>query len=515
MRSAFGQGVAAAELAMLAGHWLTLWLGLYLLSRRPRSRAAALAAGAFVAVSSYFVSAAFMLAPQRLPNASLWNLWVGTWWPLAPALLFHSVLSLTGLRPPGRRAVLALVYAVAATVSGFSWVDGLLYRYIPAPPGAVADVNGTLATGPAYPLLIAQVLVTLALTAVVLVASGGTIPKSVRRVQRRLAAAVFLMIVGASALFANMLSGGHLRSESVLGLLLIVGGVVFAHTFNRHPGWLEGQLLRDDLKASLIGAVLLMTAFTTLVLAGGGSFTILAGLGWLLLATFIFSEELRRIADLAIFGAGSRAQRNDLRLAADYAGSSRRLDVAALTSPESSDLVAYLSAVDRAGIAAERLHDGDPRLTLLGRDEFAAVRQALGLPAAWTPRDGLAAEDVRTRVLVVLEPRERQALGLKYLGYSDKEMSELMGVKPGVPRSYLSAGKRKLGLSAGAPMMLFVHFAGLVDVDALPLLAERASGAGGDGARSGTPAWEREEDAGHPHARSAASAVGPALEEST
>jgi hypothetical protein len=122
---------------------------------------------------------------------------------------------------------------------------------------------------------------------------------------------------------------------------------------------------------------------------------------------------------------------------------------------------------------------------------------------------------VRTRVLVELEPRERQALGLKYLGYSDKEMSELMGVKPGVPRSYLSAGKRKLGLSAGAPMMLFVHFAGLVDADALPLLAGWASCAGGDGARSGTPAREREEDAGHPHGRPAASVVGPAFEEST
>ena len=75
-----------------------------------------------------------------------------------------------------------------------------------------------------------------------------------------------------------------------------------------------------------------------------------------------------------------------------------------------------------------------------------------------------------------LEPRERQALGLKYLGYSDKEMARLMGVKSGVPRSYLGAAKHKLGLPAGAPLQLFVYLAGLVESDALPLLATRRRG---------------------------------------
>ena len=46
-----------------------------------------------------------------------------------------------------------------------------------------------------------------------------------------------------------------------------------------------------------------------------------------------------------------------------------------------------------------------------------------------------------------------------------------MGVRSNVPRSYLSAAKRKLGLPAGAPLQLFVYLAGLVESDALPLLA--------------------------------------------
>ena len=54
-------------------------------------------------------------------------------------------------------------------------------------------------------------------------------------------------------------------------------------------------------------------------------------------------------------------------------------------------------------------------------------------------------------------------------------MAQLMGVKKGVPRSYLSEAKRKLGLSAGASLMLFVHFSGLVEDDAMPLLAPSAA----------------------------------------
>jgi DNA-binding CsgD family transcriptional regulator len=118
---------------------------------------------------------------------------------------------------------------------------------------------------------------------------------------------------------------------------------------------------------------------------------------------------------------------------------------------------------------------GDPRLALLAGDEFAPVRAALGLPPEWDSEHDLPRDGLRRQVTEVLRPRERQALGLKYLGYSDKQMAQLMGVKKGVPRSYFSEGTRKLGLSAGASLMLFVHFAGLVEHDALPLLALSAA----------------------------------------
>jgi DNA-directed RNA polymerase specialized sigma24 family protein len=107
---------------------------------------------------------------------------------------------------------------------------------------------------------------------------------------------------------------------------------------------------------------------------------------------------------------------------------------------------------------------------LLARQEFAVVREALGLPEAWASDRPFPRERVRRQAVAALEPRQRQALGLKYLGYADKEMAALMGVRPGVPRSYLSEARRTLGLATGAAVMLYVYFTGLDECDALPLL---------------------------------------------
>jgi hypothetical protein len=200
------------------------------------------------------------------------------------------------------------------------------------------------------------------------------------------------------------------------------------------------------------------------------------------------------LADRVFFKPASRASRAGLRTAAAYAGSADALDLAALTPGQYAELIGYLSELDRAGLATARLEGpSDVRLTLLGRDEFAVVRKALGLSADWAPPDGVVRDAVREHLACRIEPRERQALGLKYLGYADKEMARLMGVKPNVPRSYLNEGKRKLGLPAGAPLMLFVHFSGLVDDDALPLLGatEEALAIGSrDAVAAGDePAW--------------------------
>ena len=464
------------ELLLLAAHWLFLWLGLYLLSNRPRSAPRALLAGAFVALSTYFLSAAFLAAPQTVPGASLWGTWLGGWIPFAPAFLLHAFLRLTGTRLPRQRLILALVYGAAALVYALSFSDTLIWRYSAPLANATVNVNGSTVPGRLYWLYAAQTVATLVLALFALVHARRANPRVAEQVRATLDRLVFgtaLMCAAAALLFALVFYAGGLWIESLLDPILGLGAILVAIPFTRSPGLAEGQLLRTDAMSSLLGAALLMAAFTAVVLAAGGSFRGLAGLGWFALAVFVFADDLKSLADRAFYRPSSRAARAGLRAAAAYAGAGSDLDVATLTASQARVVFGYLEGLDRAGVAAARLRGtSDPRLALLGRDEFAPVRAALGLAPAWAPEQGLAGEDVFRQVAACLEPRERQALGLKYLGYSDKEMARFMGVRAGVPRSYLSEGKRKLGLVAGSPLLLFVHFSGLVGRDAMPLLAK-------------------------------------------
>lgn len=473
-----------AGLALLLGHWLALWLGFYLIGRRPRSQATLLAGLAYLALATYLSSAAILLALEHFPNVMIWG-GVLCFNPFAPPLLLHAFLRLTGSALPRERAVLVGLYALAALVYLLSLDFTLIYPWTPSEPGAADAVNGVTGVGPLYPLLIVQTAGTLALAAVVLERARRAVRREGRRVPPQLVwllAGAVLLLTGSALLFANAYLGS-LAAEGLLQLVVLAGEVLVAVAVTRYPGLVEGQLLRTDLKASLLGSLLAMAAFVALVLAAGAGPRVLLGVGWFVLAVFLLRDDLRELTDRVFYGSGERAARAGLRTAAVSAGSGEPLDLASLSEHQAGELLAYLSSLDRAELGTARLEGpNDPRLHLLARDEFESVRRALALPDDWSARERLDRQAIVAAVAERLEPRERQALGLKYLGYSDKEMARLMGVKPGVPRSYLSAGKRKLGLPAGAATMLFVHFAGLVDDDALPLLdgGGRAARAGGE-----------------------------------
>lgn len=480
-------GVVAAQftapaVAMLALHWLSLWLGFYFLARRPRAVTTALAGCAYLAMSGYLVATAILVSPEYIPHPVVWGSLVGGLVPFAPALLLHAYLRLGWVKLERRRLVLTVAYVAAGLVYVLGFSDTLLYEYSEGVPGATVDVNGTTDVGPLYPVQVVQICGTLLLAVLVLVRERREQRGAAEVVPRQLDAIMLgtvLLLAGAAAMFANTYFG-RLTWESLLQPIVVAGAALVAVPLARYPGLLDGQLLRTDLKASFVGALLVMAAFAGLVLAAGGSLRVLIVVGWFPLAVYVFRDDLRALADRAFYGAGSRAGRAGLRVAATYSGAATSLDVAALSPGQATEAVEYLSDVERAGLASARLEGlRDSRLTLLARDEFAEVRAALGLPAGWSPGDGLPADAVRRHVAATLEPRERQALGLRYLGYSDKEMARLMGVKPNVPRSYLSEGKRKLGLTAGAPLMLFVHFAGVVETDALPLLGPGERGEAG------------------------------------
>lgn len=463
------------ELLTLTAQWLTLWLGLSLLSRRPRSAATTLAAAAFLVVSAYLLSVAFLLTPELGRADLFWDRWLSDWAFFAPVFLLHAFLSLTGTRLPRQRLVLALLYAAAAAIAALGMWSPWLFSYrIPA--GALPGAKGVFVPGRLESLQWLQALGTFALALFVLVRARRARPAAMRSQLDLLIAGMALILLSGAAAFAN-LYGGSLPLESLLQPVGVLGGLLVTVPLVRYRGSLEGQLLRSELKSSLLGSGLLMACYLALMVVAGASAQLIAGVGWFVLAVFVLSDELRALADRAFYGAGQRAGRAGLRTAASYAGAPETLDLASLSPGQSAELVEYLGGLDRAGLASARLEGPRAqRLELLAREEFTAVRVALGLPPTWEPADGLSAQAVTESVVQRLEPRERQALGLKYLGYADKEMAQLMGVKAGVPRSYLGAAKRKLGLSAGAPLMLFVHLADLVASDALPLLALRPAG---------------------------------------
>jgi hypothetical protein len=465
--------LTAAELVSLGAHWLTLWLGLTLLSRRPRTSATMLAGAAILVGSAYMLSVVFLLTPESGRADVFWDASLGNLTPFAPVLLMHAFLALTGVRLLRQRLVLWLLYLAAAGIVVLSFFGTLLFAYH-VPPGAA---KGVFVVGPLEPLQVLQSIGTFSLGVFVLLRARRVATSAVRGQLTLLAVGSALALLGLALMFADLYVAS-LPFETPLDALAVLGCFVMAVPFVRYRGLLEGQLLRSDLKSSLLSAALVMGLFLVITSLVGATSQWVAELGWLVLAVFVLGDELRALADRAFFGAGERAGRAGLRTVASYAGTDDALDLASLSPGQSAELVEYLGALDRADFARMRLEGPEAqRLALLAREEFAPVRSTLELPPDWSPVDGLSRSAVERRMKSVLEPRERQALGLRYLGYSDKEMARLMHVKPGVPRSYLSAAKHKLALPAGAPLQLFVHLTGLVESDALPLLEVSEPGA--------------------------------------
>jgi DNA-binding CsgD family transcriptional regulator len=140
-----------------------------------------------------------------------------------------------------------------------------------------------------------------------------------------------------------------------------------------------------------------------------------------------------------------------------------------LSPEQASELVRILGELNRAGSTSTEVVDYTAQ-RLLARSEYAPVRAALGLPAGWVREDGISLPEVWEAARSTLPQRNRRALALWHLGYSDKEIARVLSVTPNTARSYREEGKKKLGLDAKRSIALYVQLAGFVDSDALPLL---------------------------------------------
>jgi DNA-binding CsgD family transcriptional regulator len=459
-------------LIALAAHWLFLWYGLYLLSRTPRCLATTLAAASMLCVSGYLIDVLMVdLAPTRA-SAVAWAAVFGMLPILACMLWFHAVVAATQTEFRGRRSLLAVGYACAIAVTVLVGATHLIYDY----DGVALDperVAGSFPLGPLYSLYVVCVAAPLGGAAFVAMRArrgSAAAPAAAGTPLLLLAGGTGLFLLGVATMTVNAFAGLPIR-EGYLQPALAAGALTTAYAFARYPGLLEGQLLWSDLKASLLATTMLMVPFAVLVVVMGGSYHVLVGAGWLLIAAYVLNSSLRAAADLPFFGTQARGDRADLITAARFAGAPASIDLKALSAGQAAGLIDYASELERAGVAWERLRlERDLWLELLAREEFAGVRRALGLPADWSATQPFPLEAMWRHVEETLTPRERLTIGYKYLGYSDREMAEMMGVKANVPRSYLSSAKAKLALSAGPSLMLFAHFSGVVSAEALPRL---------------------------------------------
>jgi DNA-binding CsgD family transcriptional regulator len=457
-------GLSGYALIALVAHWLVLWLGMDLVGRRPRTCVAVVTGLAFITCATYLLEVVYYYIPTTVPEAAQREKWLSSWAAFSPALFVHGYCLLTGARSIWHRVMIIFSYAFAAAAFIGRLFNGVFIEL----ESIKLDQNGYVSDilpGRFYWVMALQMVLTtgFALATLLHARFAGTTPtKAVRGQLNVLTAGTGLLLVSVVLLVLD----GFLPSPVPDALLLpggLVGAVMIAMPLVRYQGRLGGQLLRLEVRTSLLITVVVMAAF------------VVACTGWLVLVPVVLGDDLRALADRLFYGRAARAARAGLRTAEAFAGSSRAVDLDALTPGGSTDFLGYLSDLDRAGLGSDRHGLGPGRLDgdwlkLLAREEFAHVRDALGVPTGWSLGEELPIEEIRRQAAIKLEPRERQALGLWYMGHSDKDMARLMGVRPGVPRSYLSEGKRKLGLVAGPSLTLFVHFAGFVGSDALPLL---------------------------------------------
>jgi DNA-binding CsgD family transcriptional regulator len=469
-------GLSGYALTALFAHWAVLWLGMDLLGRRPRTSVAIVTGLAFITCATFLLEVAYYYIPTTVAEAAQREKWLASWAAFCPALFVHGYCLLIGARSIWHRVMIIFSYAFAVAAFIGRLFNGVFIEFESIKLDQNGYVSGIL-PGRFYWVMALQMVLTTGLALAILLHArfAGTTPaRAVRSQLNMLTAGTGLVFASAVMLALD----GFLPSPVPDALLLpigIVGAVMIALPLVRYQGRLGGQLLRLDIKTSLLITVLMMTAFMVIAMLAHATMAVVACTGWLVLVPVVLGDDLRDLADRFFYGRAARAARAGLRTAEAYAGSSRTLDVDALTTGGSTEFLDYLSDLDRAGLGSDRHGPGPSRpdgdwLKLLAREEFAHVRDALGAPKGWSLGQELPIEEIRRQAAIKLEPRERQALGLWYMGHSDKDMARLMGVRPGVPRSYLSEGKKKLGLVAGPPLTLFVHFAGFVGSDALPLL---------------------------------------------
>jgi len=312
---------------------VAIWLGIYIVTRSPRSQIAWLAGLALWSIAGYFLNTILALNPP--PSPSLMPLWVrpllwfwpagafehgwGNWlqgWQITPAvMIWHHVTLLirTGHMNPWRwtRVVIGYIFAIAAILG--QRYTGLVYITTSGDPLYLT----ALVPGPLYPLYMFGLLVFTCLSLINLLRSARAAPTVIQRKQLNLmvSATVIAGLAGPISFISYRLDFSLPR----MVITLLLGSAVFMIGYGvaRYSALIEGRVIGRDflyngLVILLIAAVYLFVVWGSVVIYGVPVVAI-AIVVILAVLTHSLVDVGRRLFDFLFYNRETRELRAQLR----------------------------------------------------------------------------------------------------------------------------------------------------------------------------------------------------------
>ena len=312
---------------------MAIWLGMYIVTRSPRSPVAWLAGLALWSIAGFFFNVLLAINPP--PSPGLLPLWMrpllwfwpedafdrgwGSWlqgWQITPAvMIWHhvTVLIRSGRMNPWRwtRVILGYVVALAAILG--QRYTGLVFTTVNGDPLYLT----TLVAGPLYPLYMVSLFIFTFLSLVNLIRSARAAPTLVQRKQLNLMVTATL-IGGLAGPLAFLSYVVHFQMPRVT-LSLVLGSAVFMIGYGvaRYSALIEGRIIGRDFVYNGVVTLLVATVYLFVVWSSVVIYGVPVAALAIVVLLAILSHSLvdigRRLFDFLFYGRETRELRAGLR----------------------------------------------------------------------------------------------------------------------------------------------------------------------------------------------------------
>jgi hypothetical protein len=312
---------------------VAVWLGIYIVTRSPRSQIAWLAGLALWSIAGFFLNVLLALNPP--PSPAMMPLWVrpllwfwpagafergwGNWlqgWQITPAvMIWHHVTLLirTGRMNPWRwtRVVIGYLIAIAAILG--QRYTGLVFTTTNGDPLYLT----TLVPGPLYPLYMLALLIFTCLSLINLIRSARAAPNVVQRKQLNLMVAATLIAGLAGPISFVSYTLNFLMPRVTVTLLLGSALFMIGYGVARYSALIEGRVIGRDFLYNGVVILLIATVYMYVVWSSvviyGVPVVSLAIVVILAILTHSLVDVGRRLFDFLFYNRETRELRAQLR----------------------------------------------------------------------------------------------------------------------------------------------------------------------------------------------------------